>query len=264
MSPSSSLVFPAAAVDHHVDVRAIGAIGIAEHAQRSRFQVAAGLAHVREGVLANEVDVVRFVRGGSEIAGLRQHAGLQGQQVAEDARERQHHVDARMAERLGSGSRLAPAQPPEAVEARNGPQQRQGLGNRPALALEVVGAPQDKRHGLGKGLPLATWVLSSRSAWRAPSATRKGGGNAERVEAMQIAARGQDGGRADQVAAGNRADETRHRAHGAVRRSRDPRERSSSICRHVGLGIGFRDAGQHVARGPRPSSPRPPHGARAE
>ena len=85
----------------------------------------------------------------------------------------------------------------------------------------------------GMGLPLATCGPEQQIGLARTVRHRKCRWNAERVEAVQIAARGQDGGRADQVAAGNRADEARHRAHGAIRRSRDPARGvpPSSPCR---------------------------------
>ena len=53
---------------------------------------------VGERVLAHEVLLDRLVGGGGEERGLREQLDLQRQQIAEDARQRDDHVDARAAE----------------------------------------------------------------------------------------------------------------------------------------------------------------------
>ena len=51
-----------------VDVRAVGAVGIAEHAQRRGLQIAAVLGLIGQRVLADEVLFDRLVGGGGEEA----------------------------------------------------------------------------------------------------------------------------------------------------------------------------------------------------
>ena len=53
---------------------------------------------IGQGVLADEIAIHRFVRRRGQIAGLRQQLDLQRQQIAEDARQGDDHVDARAPE----------------------------------------------------------------------------------------------------------------------------------------------------------------------
>jgi hypothetical protein len=78
-------------------------------------------------VLADEVLLERLVGAGGQEGGFGQQLDLQRQQVAEDAREGDDHVDARAAQ-LGQRHQVGAGQAAVAVEARRGAHQRQGLG----------------------------------------------------------------------------------------------------------------------------------------
>jgi Mn-dependent DtxR family transcriptional regulator len=62
-------------------------------------------------VLADEVHLQRLVGAGGQEGGLGQQLDLQRQQVAEDAGQRDHDVDARAAERL-ERNQLRPGERP--------------------------------------------------------------------------------------------------------------------------------------------------------
>jgi hypothetical protein len=111
---------------------------------------------------ADEVLLQRFVGGWRQPGGLGQHPGLQRQQVAEDARQRHHHVDARAAEFL-SGIRSAPAQPAIAVEARRAPISASAwaIGPPSDLMLSDPQSTSATERGRSDG------VSSSSCAWRA-------------------------------------------------------------------------------------------------
>ena len=106
------LVVPAAVIDKLIDVGAVGAVGIAEHAQRGLSDVAAVLRLESQRVLAHEVLFAGFVGAGSEQRRFGQQLGLQRQQVAEDARQRDHHVDCAARPSRSSGTSCAPARRP--------------------------------------------------------------------------------------------------------------------------------------------------------
>jgi hypothetical protein len=79
------LVVPCAAVDQVIDVGTVGTFGVAEHAQRRRREIAAVRRLVRERVFAHEVVALGFVGARGEERRFGEHAGLQRQQIAEDA-----------------------------------------------------------------------------------------------------------------------------------------------------------------------------------
>ena len=150
----------------------------------------------------DEVLRQRFIGGRGLERGLGQHPRLQRQKITEDAGKRHHHVDARAA-KFGQRDQVGPRQSAIMVEPRPCPHQRQRLGDRPAVGLDVVRPPQDQCHCVRKrgvhveqSLRLRGTVLH-----------REGGGHAEGVEGVDVAAGRQDLWRADQVAAGNRSDE---------------------------------------------------------
>ena len=91
-------LLPLAGVDEQVDVRAVGPVGVGEHAQRGGGQITSRLLHRLERVLANEVLRGVFISLRTDQRGLGQQLHLQRQQVAEDARQRDHHVDTRTPE----------------------------------------------------------------------------------------------------------------------------------------------------------------------
>ena len=116
------LLVPAAAVHQVVDVGPVGAVGVGEDAQGGGLQVAALGGLVGQGVLAHEVELQRLLGAGRQPGGLRQHARLQGQQVAEDAGQGHDHVDPGPAQLL-QGDEGGAGQAAEAVEARPRPHQ---------------------------------------------------------------------------------------------------------------------------------------------
>ena len=106
--------------------------------------------------------------------GLGQQLGLQRQQVAEDAGQRDHHVDARAAElverdqrrrrRGGRSCRSAARRPSAPAPARSGRPRSSGCRCPTARARSTPGS------AVAVGRRAAS---SSRSAWRAPSRTAK-------------------------------------------------------------------------------------------
>ena len=94
-----------------------------------------------------------------------------------------------------------------AVEARLRAHQCQRLGDRPAFALQVVGAPEHHRDRFRKGV--AVVPVPSKQALGLARAVlhRVGARDAERIEAVDVAAGRQDRRRAQQVAARRGAQE---------------------------------------------------------
>ena len=156
--------------------------------------------HEGQRMLAHEVLLDGLVRAGGQERGLGQQLDLQRHQVAEDARQRDHHVDPRPAE-FGQRDQLRAGQAAVAVEARPGADQGQGLGDRCPLGLEVVGAPQHDGDGLGEGMAVRHVALDQAFGLARAVLHRIGAGDAEGVEAVQVAPGGQDLRRAQQVAA---------------------------------------------------------------
>ncbi len=135
--------------------------------------------------------------------GLGQHPGLQRQQVAEDAREGHHHVDPRPA-KLGQRDQVGTRQPAIAVEARPGSHQRQRLGDRAAVGLDVVRPPQHQRHRNAAGVG---WVSSRSCACRAPSRSAKAVGIRNGSKAWMLRPVGRISGERIRSPARNRGDE---------------------------------------------------------
>ena len=127
---------------------------------------------MRERVFAQIVAFLRLVRGRCEEAGFRQQPDLQRQEVSEDSRHRQHHIDSRSAELLQRNKARA-AQAAVGVEARLGADQGEGLADRHALALEVVRAPEDDRDGFWKRMAVGGVAREDASACLAPSVIAK-------------------------------------------------------------------------------------------
>ena len=94
------LILPAAAVEHQIDVRAIGTLGIAKNPQRRLLQIATVLLLVLQHVLANIVLLNIFLRGRCQPGGFRQQLGLHRKQIAEDPRQGNQHVYPRPAQLL--------------------------------------------------------------------------------------------------------------------------------------------------------------------
>ena len=123
------LVVPAAVIDKLIDVGAVGAVGIAEYAKRGLLDVAAVLRLVGQRVLAHEILLAGFVGAGGKQRRLGQQPGLERQQVAEYARQRDHHVDARTPEAI-ERDQLRAGEAAIAVVARLRAHQPQRLGDR--------------------------------------------------------------------------------------------------------------------------------------
>ena len=211
------LVAPAAVVDHVIDVGAVGALGVAEDPQRRRLEIATVLGLIAQRVLAHEIALDGFVGGGGEERGLGQQLDLQRQEIAEDSRQRDDHVDPRMIE-LVERDQCRAGEAAVAVEAGSGADQGQRLGDRPTLALEVVGAPQDQSDRFGEGIAIGHVPRQQPGRLARPIPDGEGTGNSERIEAVQVSAGRQDRRRAKQVAARRRADET------TVQRAEDGRD----------------------------------------
>ena len=211
------LVVPAAVLDQMVDVRAIGAVGIAEHAQRRRFQIAMVRGLIGQRVLANEILLDRLVGGGRQEAGFREQLDLQRQQVAEDAGHGDDDVDARSLE-LIERNQFRAGQAAVAVEARPRAEQRQRLPDRRAFVLEIVGAPQHDRDRLRQAVSFGDVLVDQPLRLQRAVLHRKGAGDPERIEAVQIAPGRQDRRCPQQIAARRRTHEL------AVERMQDARD----------------------------------------
>ncbi len=105
-----------------------------------------------------------------------------------------------------------------AVEARPRTEQRQRLPDRRAFVLEIVGAPQHDRDRLRKAVSFGDMLVDQPLRLLRAVLHRKGAGDPERIEAVQIAPGRQDRRRPQQIAAGRRADEL------AVERAQDGRD----------------------------------------
>ena len=199
------LVVPAAAIDQMVDVGAVGAIGIAEHAQCSLRDIASMRVLAGQRVLADEVHLKRLVGLRRKQGGFGDQLGLQRQQVAENPGEGDDNVDARAAECL-QRDQLCAHHAAVTVRARFGAHQPQHLGDRAAFGLQVVGAPQHHRDGFGVGV--AILAVPGEQGVGLPRTVAHGecARYPERIESVQVAAGRQNVGRPQQVAARRRSD----------------------------------------------------------
>ena len=180
------LVVPAAAVDQVIDVGAVRALGIAEHAQRRALEIAAVLRLVAQGVLADEVHFLGLIGRGGQERSLGEQLDLQRQQVAEDAGERDDHVDARPAEfreRQQRGAR----EPAVTVEARHGAEQGESLADRAAFGFQVVRAPQHERDGLGQRVAVVEVTVEQQLGEAGTVAHGERARDAERIEPVHVA-----------------------------------------------------------------------------
>ena len=162
--------------------------------------------HERHGVLADVIVGRSLVRAGGQQRRLSQQLGLQRQQVAKNAGQGDDDVDARAAQHLEWQQGCA-TQPAVAVEPRPRTHQPQRLGNRPALGLQVVGAPQHDRHRLRHRTRIGQVPGQQPVGLARPVLHGERARQAERVEPMQVAARRQHRRRTQQIAAGRRARE---------------------------------------------------------
>ena len=86
-----------------------------------------------------------------EQRGLGQQLHLQRQQIAEDARKRDHHVNTRPAQ-LRQRGQCGTGKPAIAVEARLGAHQRKRLRDRPAFGFQIIRAPEHHRYRFGQAV----------------------------------------------------------------------------------------------------------------
>ena len=124
---------------------------------------------------------------------------MQRHQIAENAGERDHDVDARMFELVERDQRR-PGQPAVAIEARRGSHERERLRDRRALGLQVVRAPKDHRDRFGKRIAVAHIALEQPRRLARAVLHREVARDAEGIEAVQIASGRQDLGRPQEIA----------------------------------------------------------------
>ena len=145
---------------------------------------------VSQGVFADEVVLNRFIGLRGEQGGLCQHFDLQRQQVAEDARQSDDHIDARATE-FFQRYQLCADQAAIAVKSRLGTQQTQRLADLAAFGFQVVTAPQHDGDGFGQVVAVFHETRNEFVGLLGPVLHGKRAGNAERVKAVQIAPSGQ-------------------------------------------------------------------------
>ena len=102
-------------------------------------------------MFAHKIVFGRFVGLGCQQGSFGDEFDLQGHQVAEDARQGHHHVDAG-ATQIRQRNQAGTDQAAIAVKARFGAVQTQYLSDLAALGFEVVAAPQHHGDRLGKGV----------------------------------------------------------------------------------------------------------------
>ena len=86
---------------------------------------------------ADIVHFVRFIGLCGHQCRLCQHPHLQGQKIAENPRERHHHVNARAAQHL-ERDEVCTGKTAKGIEPRFGPHQRQGLRHGRAVGFDIV------------------------------------------------------------------------------------------------------------------------------
>ncbi len=150
-------------------------------------------------MLADEIRFERLVGAARKPCRFGEHAGLERQEIAENARERCDDVDPRTAE-LFERDQFGTREPAVPVEPRPRADQRHGLRQLDAFALHIVGAPQHHGEAFGvSGITVRT--MPDEKLFGLPCAFCNGkcAGNAEGVEAVDIAPRRQDFGIADHI-----------------------------------------------------------------
>jgi hypothetical protein len=196
---------PGAAVHQLVDVGSVSSFRIGEDPQGGGVHVAVVRRHVGQAVLTNEIHVACLVGIARQPGGLGNHAGLERQQVAEDAGKGDHHVDPRPPQFLDR-DQLRAAQPAIAVEARAGTDQRQRLSDLRALALQIVGAPQHHGEAFREGAAGRQMPLDQSIGTGAALRNREGAGDFKGIEAVDVAAGRQHVRIVEDVAAGRGRD----------------------------------------------------------
>ena len=129
-------------------------------------------------------------RPGGEPRGLGEQRVCSGRGRGR-CRQRDDDVDAWAGRARRSGTSSAPAKPAVAVEAAASRPVSASAWRSRALGFQVVGAPQHQRHRLSAARGRRRWWREQPvQAWRRPD--RKGARQAERIEAVQVAAGRQD------------------------------------------------------------------------
>eukprot|EP00962_Isochrysis_galbana_P012886 scaffold3665_cov102-Isochrysis_galbana.AAC.3 len=201
------LALPAAILDCEADVGRVGAGGVGEDSGGRVADGAAKLLRLLDGVLAHKVHLERLVELGHQLDGAVEQVHLVDEEVAEDARAGDDHVDARSAELLeGDGLDLVDAA--QGVRHRPDAHHPEHLRERLAVRLDVVGAPQNKGNRLGVGAVVVLHLALEQAVDDNLGANARGrSGDGLRIERVHVLARGQHEWVADRVAAGARRDE---------------------------------------------------------
>mmetsp|Transcript_23767 Transcript_23767/g.42676 ORF Transcript_23767/g.42676 Transcript_23767/m.42676 type:complete len:333 (+) Transcript_23767:2924-3922(+) len=186
------------AIHQLVHVRPIGPFRVGKDAQTGGFDVTPLRLGIGQRMGADKVPVQRLVGCRTFQCGLGQHTRLQWQQVTEDPREGHDHVDARAA-KLFQRDQVGTTEPSKAVEPRHAAHQRQRLGNRPTIGFDIVRPPKHQRNRARQ----SRVRVQQQFGLFHPIAAGEGRGHAEGVKGVDVAARGENVGRPDQIAAGH-------------------------------------------------------------
>ena len=157
-------------------------------------------------MLSDEIGLEGFVSRCGQEEALRQEADLKRQQIAEDAGQRADNVDARpsqLFQRDQGGAR----QPPIAVEPGPHSHQCQHLTDRSALVFQIIRPPQHDRDGFRHGQAVSPVACDDALRLLRTVLNGEGAGDAEGIEAVEIAPGRQDCRSAKQIAAGSGPDE---------------------------------------------------------
>jgi hypothetical protein len=127
----------------------------------------------------------------SQKCGFGQEFDLQGHEVAEDARERDDHIDPRTAQ-LGQRYQGRTGNAAVAVKARQRAHERQRLADGRTLVFEVVTAPQHHGDGLGQRVAIGHKAIQQHLGMAGTVAHRKSARDAKRIKAVHVAPRGQN------------------------------------------------------------------------
>eukprot|EP00964_Phaeocystis_antarctica_P011942 scaffold6584_cov98-Phaeocystis_antarctica.AAC.2 len=203
------LVLPAAILDGEADVGRVRAGGVGKDARRGLAQRALHLLGLVECVLAHEVHLEWLVELGGHLDGAVKQGHLVNEEVAEDTRAGDDHVDARPAELL-QRDHLELVDAAERVGHRPDADHPQHLCERLAVGLDVVGAPQHKGHRRGVSEAVLTRLLLALEQQIDDVLGAVHGGrrrNGRRVQRVHVLAGGQHKRVADRVAAWAGSDE---------------------------------------------------------
>eukprot|EP00960_Hanusia_phi_P023345 689242-Hanusia_phi.AAC.1 len=144
------LPLPSSVLDRQTDVGAVAARGVGEDAGGCISQGDAEFLRLLLGVLAHEVHLERLVRLSRHLDAAVEEVHLVDEEVAEDTRAGDDHVDAGPAELL-ERDELQLVHAAERVGDGTDTYELQNLRERLAVRLDVVSAPQGKGDRLGVG-----------------------------------------------------------------------------------------------------------------